>query len=193
MIDVLLYWRDLRRNRAQARDCDAELRWHSSARWFAELAAGDRLWLVTAGRNLARQAPGTPQAAFLVGVWRVARVVRNPGDDPAYPPAAYRYRVIAEPSASLLFTEPVFVDHILRPEGADAAISIGRFLQGPRRLRPATVRLLLAAAGPKMARQYLTGRLGLACSPKADPVVMRVFVPAAAEPPPGDSPVGVSP
>jgi hypothetical protein len=30
--------------------------------------------------------------------------------------------------------EPVPVDHILRPHGRDKAVSIGRFLQAPRKL-----------------------------------------------------------
>jgi len=157
-MDAMVYWRDFRRNVAEGRPEADVLRWHSVCQWFAELAPGDRLWLVTAGKNLPDQALESPQAGFLVGVWRVARVVPNPGDDAPYPAKAYRYRVIAEPSASLLFDEPVFVDHILRPEGADKATSIGRFLQGPRRLKPEVVRLLRAAAGPRMARQYLTGR-----------------------------------
>ena len=55
--------------------------------------------------------------------------------------------------------EPVLVDHILRPEGRDDAVSIGRFLQGPRRLSDERVRLMRAAAGPHLAQKWLTGTM----------------------------------
>ncbi len=84
-------------------------------------------------------------------------VKENPGDDPAYPKDDYRYRIVANETESVTFEEPVLVDHILRPEGRDKAASIGRFLQGPRKLKDQTVRLLRAAAGPKMALKWLTG------------------------------------
>jgi len=153
MTDVLIYWRDYKKNQAQA---GGGFRWHSGARMFGELHAGDRLWLVTSGKNLG--SGEAAQAGFLVGVWQVREVVPNPDDDVAYPSDPYRYRVVAEPSASLLFDEPVLVDHIVRPVGRDRAAPIGKFLQGPRRLKDEKVRLLRAAAGPVMARHYLTGR-----------------------------------
>ena len=153
MTDVLIYWRDYKKNQAQA---GGGFRWHSGARMFAELHAGDRLWLVTSGKNLGNGE--APQAGFLVGVWQVREAVPNPGDDPAYPADPYRYRMVAEPSASLLFEKPVLVDHIVRPAGCDRAKAIGSFLQGPRKLKDEKVRLLRAVAGPAMARHYLTGR-----------------------------------
>lgn len=63
MADVLIYWRDLRRNHTKACDCDGALYWHSNARWFEDLTAGDRLWLVAAGKNLANEQREAPQAA----------------------------------------------------------------------------------------------------------------------------------
>ena len=47
------------------------------------------------------------------------------------------------------------VDHILRPPGRDKAVSIGRFLQGPRMLKEEKIRQLREVAGPKMALSYL--------------------------------------
>jgi hypothetical protein len=64
----------------------------------------------------------------------------------------------------VVLDEPVLVDHILRPEGRDKAASIGRFLQGPRKLDDQKVRLLRAAAGPKMALKWLTGNRRLSAS-----------------------------
>lgn len=149
MTDVLLYWRDYRKN-AEA----GVSAWHSNAKLLGQLQPADRLWFVTSGKNLRQEAE---QAGFLVAVWQVQEVMENPGDDPAYPKDDYRYRVVASGTESLTFEEPVLVDHILRPEGRDQAVSIGRFLQGPRKLKDQTVRLLRAAAGPKMALKWLTG------------------------------------
>lgn len=109
---------------------------------------------MTSGKHLKQEAE---QAGFLVAVWQVQEVMENPGDDPAYPKDDYRYRIVASETESLNFEEPVLVDHILRPEGRDKAASIGRSLQGPRILKDQTVRLLRAAAGPKMALKWLTG------------------------------------
>jgi hypothetical protein len=153
MSDVLVYWRDYKKNPAEA--SGGTCRWHSNARMFAELHAGDRLWMVTSGKNLGQEAE---QAGFLVAAWQVREVAANPGDDPAYPSDRYRYRVVADATASIPFDEPVLVDHIVRPAGCDRAAAIGRFLQGPRRLKDETVRLLRSAAGPQMAVQYLRGK-----------------------------------
>lgn len=149
MTDVLLYWRDYRKNAETPISA-----WHSNAQLLGELHPGDRLWFVTSGKNLRAE---VEQAGFLVAVWQVKEVVPNPGDDPAYPPDDYRFRVVRNEAESLTLDEPVLVDHILRPEGRDKAVSIGRFLQGPRKLKDQTVRQLRAAAGPKMALKWLTG------------------------------------
>jgi hypothetical protein len=151
MTDVLVYWRDFRKNTAQG---DA-LRWHSNARICGELRPGDRLWLLTSGEALKHEAA---QSGFLVAVWQVGQVQANPGDDPAYPAEDSQYRITASEADSITFEEPVPVDHILRPAGRDKAISIGRFLQSPRKLSDEKVRLLRAAAGPQMAQQWLTGK-----------------------------------
>ena len=158
MADILIYWRNYRHDMSARLAGRSDLAWHSKARLFAELAAGDRLWLVTSGRALSGPPREAPQAGFLVGVWQVREVMANPGDDPAYPAEDFSYRIISEPSASMLFDEPVLVDHIVRPEGRDRAKAIGSFLQGPRKLKDEKVRLLRVAAGPAMARHYLAGR-----------------------------------
>jgi hypothetical protein len=126
MTDVLIYWRDYRKN-AERVNGD----WHTNAQLLARLGPGDRLWFVTSGKKL-RQAP--EQAGFLVAVWPVQQVMENPGDDPAYPREEYRYRVVAHAAQLVTFHDPIPVDPILRPEGSDKAASIGRFLQGPRKL-----------------------------------------------------------
>lgn len=159
MADVLIYWRDYAANWPYRQMGERAFYWHSSARCIAELLPGDRLWLVTSGRELHhRQDAGATlaeQAAFLVGVWAVSDVINNPDDDPAYPASDYRHRVVADPAASIVLAEPVLVDHILRPAGADLALSIGRFLQGPRKLSDEKIRLLRAAAGGELAATWL--------------------------------------
>jgi len=155
MTDILLYWRDYRRNWADQFAGGCLYYWHTNATKMLELNAGDRLWLVTSGKSIGHEAE---QAGFLVGIWQVREVFDNPADDPVYPPDAYKYRIVADPTASVMFDEPIPVDHLLRPTGADKAVSIGRFLQGPRKLREEKVRLLKSAAGPQMAIHYLSGR-----------------------------------
>ncbi|MCH7685160.1 MAG: hypothetical protein IH899_00510 [Planctomycetes bacterium] len=152
MTDVLIYWRDYRKN---MRD-DRVHGWYSNAKLIGDLLPGDRLWMVTSGKCLRQEAE---QAGFLVAVWQVEQVADNPGDDPAYPANEYKYRVIADEVESLNLDEPVLVDHILRPAGRDKAVSIGRFLQGPRKLSDEKVRLMRAAAGPQMAQKWLTGTM----------------------------------
>ncbi|MFQ5479622.1 MAG: hypothetical protein ACE5E4_13515, partial [Candidatus Binatia bacterium] len=136
---------------------------------IAELQPGDRMWMVTSGKGLGDrraacstelvgQASGLSQAAFLVGVWAVREVIDNPDDDPAYPADDYRKRVVADPSGSVMLSDPVSVDHILRPAGRDRAASIGRFLQGPRVLTDEKKRLLRAAAGGELAATWLRSK-----------------------------------
>jgi len=82
MADLLIYWRDHAANWAYQFTGDRAFHWHSSAKCIAELQPGDRMWMVTSGRELRQEAE---QAAFLVGVWAVREVIDNPDDDPAYP------------------------------------------------------------------------------------------------------------
>lgn len=155
MTDILIFWRDYRQNWIRQFAGDRGYYWHSNAKLLGDLMPGDRLWMVTSGKCLRQEAE---QAGFLVAVWQVKQVVENPDDDPAYPADEYKYRVIAEESESHHFDDPVLIDHIVRPEGRDKAKSIGRYLQGPRRLSDEKLRLLRAAAGPQMAQQWLTGK-----------------------------------
>jgi hypothetical protein len=151
MTDLLIYWRDYRRNVAE----DRVHGWYSNSRLLGGLQAGDRLWMVTSGTNVGSE---LKQAGFLVGIWTIKRVVENAGDDEVYPRASYRFFAIADQNESLIFEEPVLVDHILRPAGRDKSASIGRFLQGPRKLTGEKLRLLRAAAGPDLALRWLTGQ-----------------------------------
>ena len=150
MTDVLIYWRDYRKN---VRD-DQVHGWYSNASLIGDLLPGDRLWMVTSGKCLRQKAE---QAGFLVAVWQVQQVVENADDDPAYPANEYKFHVIADEVESLNLDEPVAVDHILRPAGRDKAVSIGRFLQRPRKLSDEKVRLMRVVAGPQMAQKWLTG------------------------------------
>lgn len=154
MTDVLIYWRDYRKNwKAQVADHRAPC-WHSNARLLGNLEPGDHLWVVTSGKIVRHEAE---QAGFLVAIWTVSEVAENIGDDPAYPRDDYLYRIEIDSDESISFTDPVPVDHILRPPGRDRAVSIGRFLQGPRKLDEQKLRLLRAAAGPDLALKWLTG------------------------------------
>jgi hypothetical protein len=142
MTDVLIYWRDYRKNLITGVTA-----WHSNATLLGKLLPGDLLWFVTSGRNLHHEAA---QAGFLVAVWLVDEVTANPGDNPSYPKAEYRWRIVANEPGSVDFEDPVLVDHIIRPQGRDPTLPIGRFLQGPRKLKDHTAERLRAAAGSKM-------------------------------------------
>ena len=70
MTDVLIYWRDYRKNaRRQSRPGTP------TPKLLGELLPGDRLWFVTSGKNLRHEAE---QAGFLVAVWQVQEVVAEP-------------------------------------------------------------------------------------------------------------------
>jgi len=120
MTDILLYWRDYKKNWGNQSNEEHTYYWHTNAKKMLELQAGDKLWLVTCGKNVGSE---VVQAGFLVGIWQVKDVMNNPGDDPAYPRSEYKYRIVAEPTASIMFEEPIAVDHILRPSGRDKAVS----------------------------------------------------------------------
>jgi hypothetical protein len=135
-------------------------RWHSNHRVFGDLIAGDRLWVVTSGKSLG---VANESAAYIVAVWPVAEVVKNPGDDPQFPARKYQHRVLVNETEAIQLDEPVCVDNIIRREGYDAGVPIGRFLRGPRRLTDEKVRKLRSAAGADMARKWLT-----ASNPRSD-------------------------
>jgi hypothetical protein len=127
------------------------LRWHSNHRVFGDLLPGDRLWVITPGKSLGRP---DQSAGYLVGMWPVAAVIENPGDDPNYPVPKYKHRVLISETEAIHLDEPVCVDHLIRGEGFDNQIPIGRFLRGPRRLTDDKVRQLRAEAGAEMALMY---------------------------------------
>jgi len=150
MTDVLVYRPDYRKSTAKG---DA-LRWHSNHRVFGDLLPGDRLWVITAGKSLGRP---DQSAGYLVGMWPVTAVIENSGDDPDYPAPKYQHRVLISETEAIHLDEPVCVDHLIRGEGYDNQIPIGRFLRGPRRLTDEKVRQLRAAAGAEMALMYFKG------------------------------------
>ncbi len=149
MTDVLIYWRDYRKNKA-----GDYAGWHSKSGVLGKLQPGDRMWLVTSGKAIEHAAE---QAGFLVAVWQVSEAIENPGDDPAYPKDRYRYRIVPNVGESVTLNDPILVDQILRPARASKAVSIGRYLQGPRKLDDSIVRLLRVAAGPDLAIKWLKG------------------------------------
>jgi hypothetical protein len=149
-MDVLIYWRDYRKNTT-----GPVAGWHSNSRLLAKLQPGDRFWMVTSGKSIGHEAD---QVGFLVAVWQVQEVIENPGDDVAYPRQDYHWRIVPNEGESINLTEPVPVDHILRPARGNKAVSIGRFLQGPRKLDDQTLRLLKTAAGPQLALHWLKGK-----------------------------------
>jgi len=144
MPDLLIYWRDYRRNRAAAdRGARGDDRsWHTGSRLATRLQPGDRLWLATAGAQLGL-VPRT--AGFLVEVWTVLDVVANPGDQPDYPAGRYARRIVARLDAALSPRAPAPVDDIIRPAGSSPAAPIGQLLQGPRTLTEAAIGRLQAA------------------------------------------------
>jgi hypothetical protein len=149
MTDVLVYCPEYRSSAVRPH----APRWHSNHRVLGQLRPGDRLWVITSGRSL-----GFPNesAGYVVAVWPVARVVKNPGDDPEYPARKYKHRVLVSETDAIQLDEPVCVDHIIRGAGYDERIAIGRFLRGPRRLTDEKVRQLRSAAGAEMAQTWLT-------------------------------------
>ena len=150
MTDVMIYWKDYRADQAQRES----LRWYSSHRVFNTLLPGDRLWVVTSGKSLARD---DESAGYLVAVWPVAQVIRNPGDNPDYPARKYQHRVLVNEVEALHLDQPVCVDHLIRREEYGKDVAVGRFLRGPRRLSDEKVRQLRRAAGADMAHKWLTG------------------------------------
>jgi four helix bundle protein len=112
------------------------------------------LWVITSGKSLGLE---RESAGYLVGVWPVTAVTKNPADDPEFLARKYQYRVLMNETEAIHLEEPVNVDHVIRGEGYDAQIPVGRFLRGPRRLTDAKVRLRRSAAGAEMARKWLTG------------------------------------
>ena len=107
MNDVLVYWRDYRKNAT-----GQYAGWHSNSHLLSKLLPGDRMWMVTSGKALQHEAE---QAGFLVAVWQVGEAAENPGDDLAYPKDRFRFRIVPNRRESVTFNEPILVDHILRP------------------------------------------------------------------------------
>lgn len=167
MTDLLVYWRDFRRNAATTAPDSPLRRWHSSARCFAALEAGDRLWLVTAGESLGLQ---SRHAAYLVAVWEIEQVGHNPGDAPDYPSDRYRYRAIAQEAAVNSTQLPVCVDDIVRPRGSSPDLPIGRLLQGPRRLPAESVARLEASLTTSQATRKPSQRLPDASAADDEPI-----------------------
>lgn len=150
MPDVLVYDKDYRFQQPEG----GVLKWHSNHRVFADLLPGDRLWVVTSGKSLGQ---ADESAGYLVAVWPVQQIVENPGDDPEFPPRKYAHRILVNQTEAILLDQPVRVDHILRGEGHDQSVSVGRFLRGPRRLSDKKARQLRSAAGADLAQQWLLG------------------------------------
>ena len=87
MTDVLVYCPDYRKDARKQEEC----RWHSNHRVFEDLRPGDRLWVVTSGKSLGLE---NESARYVVAVWPVAQVVKNPGDDPQYSARKFEHRIL---------------------------------------------------------------------------------------------------
>ena len=149
-MDVIVYDKAYRHKAAHSE----RLCWHSNHRLFVDLMPGDRLWVVTSGGALGRE---DKSAGYLVAMWPVAQIIENPGDEPEYPARKFGHRILVSQSEAIHLDQPVCVDHILRGEGYDKRIAIGRFLRGPRRLSSEKVRQLRSAAGADLAQKWLRG------------------------------------
>ena len=73
MTDVLIYWRDCKKNAT-----GQYAGWHSNSQLLGKLLPGDRMWMVTSGKGLGHEAE---EAGFLVAVWQVSEAIENPDDD----------------------------------------------------------------------------------------------------------------
>ena len=149
-MDVVVYDKAYRHKAAHSE----HLCWHSNHRVFADLMPGDRLWVVTSGGALGRE---DKSAGYLVAMWPVARVIENPNDEPEYPARKFGHRILINQPEAICLDQPVCVDHIIRGEGYDTSVSIGRFLRGPRRLSHEKVRQIRSAAGADLAQKWLRG------------------------------------
>ena len=149
-MDVVVYDKAYRHKAAHSE----RLCWHSNHRVFTDLMPGDRLWVVTSGGALGRE---DKSAGYLVAMWPVARVIENPGDEPEYPARKFGHRILVNQPEAICLDQPVCIDHIIRGEGYDTSVSIGRFLRGPRRLSDEKVRQIRSAAGADLAQKWLRG------------------------------------
>lgn len=154
MADVLIYWRGDLREVFPELGGRGKIAWHSRSTVVGELLPGDSVWFVTSGAVLGRV---PERSGFLVGIGKVIGVLADAGDDPGPRANEERYRILLDPSESVTFDDPVPVDHVLRPEGRDRSLPIGRFVSVPRRLNSRMVRRLRAAAGPELALRWLIG------------------------------------
>lgn len=148
MADVLVYDKDYRFQKAEG----GVLKWHSNHRVFADLLPGDRLWVITSGKSLGRE---DESAGYLVAMWPIQQIIENPGDDPEFPARKFGHRILGNQNEALQLDQPVCVDHIIRGEGFDSNISVGRFIRGPRKLSSERVRQLMSAAGGDLAVRWL--------------------------------------
>ena len=149
-MDVVVYDKEYRHKAAHGE----QLCWHSNHRVFVDLMPGGRLWVVTSGGALGRE---DKSAGYLVAMWPVAQVIENPDDEPEYPARKFGHRILVNQPEAICLDQPVCIDHIIRGEGYDKSISIGRFLRGPRRLSNEKVRQLRSAAGADLAQTWLRG------------------------------------
>jgi hypothetical protein len=153
MTDMLIYWRNYKKDQRDRAPEGHMPFWHSSSKRIAQLQPGDLLWVVVAGQSIQIM---PPKAAFLVGIWQVADVIDNPGDHEAFSPIRFKYRILIDAEGSRTLTSPPNVDHILRPPGKAATIAIGQFLQQPRKISEEILQQLKAAADNRSNAQEST-------------------------------------
>ena len=131
MTNVLLFWKnyasDLKRHGEEALSS-----WHSNSGIVGKLQEGDQIWLVSSGKILKLQ---PESAGFLIAIVQVVRVEGNRMDAGSYSSENFKYRVIFDQEKTRLLEPPINIDEILRPADRDETIPIGRFLQGPRKIK----------------------------------------------------------
>jgi hypothetical protein len=110
---------------------------------LAAVSAGDRLWLFTSGKKCKQKVEGegfahdaiAEAAAYLTQILTVKNIEPDCAD-------GFDVLINANVMCSPKVFPPLLIDHLVRPEGADATVSIGTFRQAPWRLGESTALLL---------------------------------------------------
>jgi hypothetical protein len=123
-----VYWKNFAKDRAAGNwPCP---RWYSNFAILRDLEAGDLLFLFASGK--ACQKP-EQHAGYLVQLFEVESVGRNPGDNASYPADEFEYVISASAQGAAL-TPRLLVDSIVRLPEHLPEMPIGQIRQQPHRL-----------------------------------------------------------
>ena len=131
MADFGIYWKNFARERQQG-DWPCTRWFTNSARLGRHLSPEDRLWLFTSGDACAMP---ESKLGYLVEIFIVQEVGKNPGTNAAYPPADFKYAIQGDPARCVAVGPPLLVDRLIREDESEARLSIGTARQGPWRLK----------------------------------------------------------